>query len=203
MRAIDIEPAQFRQRGDDVFADAVGEIFLLRLAAHVDERQHGDGGTVEQRLARLERLAARLRRAPLEARWCGRGRGGIATSPTKRKPLRAMVRITLWSWPLSPTALRAALMRLVSVDSETMRPCQMFSIRSSLVTTWSRFSHQIHQQIEHLRLDRDDLAAAAQFAAVGVKQMVGKLELQRCVPDCGECYDNRSATGITSLRPCV
>ena len=31
----DEEPAQLRQRGDDVLADAVGEILLLRLAAHV------------------------------------------------------------------------------------------------------------------------------------------------------------------------
>ena len=48
--------------------------------------------------------------------------------------------------------------------------------------------HQMHQQIEHLRLDRDDLAAAAQLAAVGVKQVVGELELQNCVPGCGEVY---------------
>ena len=29
-----IEPAQLRQRGDDVLADAFGKIFLLGLAAH-------------------------------------------------------------------------------------------------------------------------------------------------------------------------
>ena len=28
--------------GDDVLGDAVGEIFLLRVAAHVGERQHAD-----------------------------------------------------------------------------------------------------------------------------------------------------------------
>ena len=32
----------------------------------------------------------------------------VRTSPTKRSPLREMVRISFWSWPLSPTALRAA-----------------------------------------------------------------------------------------------
>ena len=36
--------------------------------------------------------------------------------------------------------LRAALIRLVRVDSETIRPSQIFSIRSSLLTTRSRFS---------------------------------------------------------------
>src|SRR5262249_40907033 len=43
------EPTQFRQRGYDVFADAVGEIFLFRLAAHVDEGQHRNGRPVGQR----------------------------------------------------------------------------------------------------------------------------------------------------------
>ena len=33
------------QVGDDVFADAVGEILLLGVAAHVRERQDGDGNT--------------------------------------------------------------------------------------------------------------------------------------------------------------
>ena len=38
----DEEPAQLRQTGDDVLGNAVGEIFLLRVAAHVGERQYGD-----------------------------------------------------------------------------------------------------------------------------------------------------------------
>ena len=58
----------------------------------------------------------------------------------------------------------------------------------------------MHQQIEHLRLDRDDLAAAAQLAAVGVKQVVGELELQRCVPDCGGAYE---ITVLTSPSPAL
>ena len=60
-------------------------------------------------------------------------------SPTKRKPLRGSVRISRCSSPLSPIAVRAALMRVVSANSETMRPCQMAAIRSSLVMTRSRW----------------------------------------------------------------
>ena len=37
-----------RQRGDDVLDHAVGEILLLGIAAHVLERQHGDGRLVGQ-----------------------------------------------------------------------------------------------------------------------------------------------------------
>src|SRR5258708_11457520 len=35
-----------RQRGDDIFHHAIGEVFLLRIAAHVLEWQHGDRGLV-------------------------------------------------------------------------------------------------------------------------------------------------------------
>ncbi|MCY1304401.1 hypothetical protein D9M70_541510 [compost metagenome] len=62
------------------------------------------------------------------------------TSPTKRKPLRGMVRTSCCSSPLSPMALRTAFMWLVIVDSETILPPQMASSRSSFPTTLSRFS---------------------------------------------------------------
>jgi len=63
----------------------------------------------------------------------------ILTTPTNRKPLRGTVRINRCFSPLSPIALRAALMRVVKFDSETKRPDQTASSRSSLVTTRSRF----------------------------------------------------------------
>ena len=68
----DEELRKFRQGGDDVFRDAVGEIFLLRIAAHVGEWQHGDrharrvrrrgGGEREQRAFRggFERIDPHL-----------------------------------------------------------------------------------------------------------------------------------------------
>ncbi len=83
------EPAQLGQCGDDVFADAVGKILLLRIAAHVGEGQHGDGRPVGHgsrprmrflrqrtgwmRRCRVVRSGARRRRrseGPC-ARWCG------------------------------------------------------------------------------------------------------------------------------------
>ena len=45
----DEEPADARERGDDLLDHAVGEIFLLRVAAHVLERQHRDRRLVGQR----------------------------------------------------------------------------------------------------------------------------------------------------------
>jgi hypothetical protein len=60
---------QLRQRGDDVLGNAVSEIFLLGIAAHVGERQHGDrraGGL--GRLSRGERgLVSRVARGAPES----------------------------------------------------------------------------------------------------------------------------------------
>ena len=41
---------------------------------------------------------------------------------------------------------------------------------------------QVNQQIEHLRLDRDALAAAGQFAEVDIEHMVGKVKLHGFIP---------------------
>ena len=55
----------------------------------------------------------------------------LTESPTKLGALKLD--------PDSPTALLAALMQVVSADPETMRPYQMAAMRSSLLTTRSRF----------------------------------------------------------------
>ena len=41
---------------------------------------------------------------------------------------------------------------------------------------------QVNQEIEHLRLDRDALAAAGQLAEVDIKHMVGKVKLHGFIP---------------------
>jgi hypothetical protein len=38
----DEQPGDLREIGDQVLGDTVAEIFLLGIAAHVDERQHRD-----------------------------------------------------------------------------------------------------------------------------------------------------------------
>src|SRR4029434_1842302 len=47
--------AEARQLGDDVLGDAVREILLRRIARHVGERQHGDGGLVGCPFGRRDR----------------------------------------------------------------------------------------------------------------------------------------------------
>ncbi|CFW30074.1 Uncharacterised protein [Bordetella pertussis] len=50
------------------------------------------------------------------------------------------MRTTACRCPLSPTAVRTALIWLARVDSETMRPFQTAWISSSRSTTRSRFA---------------------------------------------------------------
>ena len=98
------------------------------------------------------------------------------TSPMKRTPLRATVRISLCSSPVSPTARRAALIRLVSVDSKTTRP---FQIASEIIPCQHALAvaDQIEQEIKHLRLERDQRVRPPQFAALGIEHEI--LEMDR------------------------
>src|SRR4030088_1688460 len=95
----------------------------------------------------------------------------------KPMPPRCPRRASPCTLPLSPTALRTALMRLVSVDPETTRPFQIASIRSSLLSTRSRL-RQMDQQVEYLRLHGDAPAAAAQLAPLHVKDLIIKEKLR-------------------------
>ena len=79
----------------------------------------------------------------------------------KRKPFLGSVRMSFWSSPLSPTAARAALMRFARAESETIRPCQTALQKIVLADDASAVADQVDQQVEHLRLDRDEGAGAA------------------------------------------
>ena len=82
-----------------------GSSLMLAKASTAIAGRSGEGNDDGHRLQALARRSGGLRRpSPL---------AGFRTSPTNRMPLRAMVRISFCSAPLSPTALRAALMRLV------------------------------------------------------------------------------------------
>src|SRR5258708_593896 len=51
------QPLEPRERGDDFLNHPVHEVFLLRVATHILERQHGDGGLVRERRGALGRVA--------------------------------------------------------------------------------------------------------------------------------------------------
>jgi hypothetical protein len=91
--------------------------------------------------------------------------------------VRGTVRISFCSPPLSPNALRAALMRLVSVEADTIRPPPDRSDEIVLADDALAVLHQVDQEVEHLRLDGNALDTAAQLATVGIKRMIVKEKL--------------------------
>ena len=95
----------------------------------------------------------------------------------KRKPLRGIVRIKVCRSPLSPTALRAALMRLVSVEFGDDAPVPDRGDQIVLADHAVAVFDQEDQQIEDLRLQRKQRAVPPQLAAIGVKCMICKEEL--------------------------
>jgi hypothetical protein len=68
------EPTQLGQRRDDVLANAVGKILLLRIPAHVDEGKHGYRRPVRQRQGRARPLVDLIRRQTAGIGRFGAGR---------------------------------------------------------------------------------------------------------------------------------
>ena len=96
--------------------------------------------------------------------------------------------------------------RLVSVDSETIRPSQTASSRSSLLTTRSRLSDQVDEQIEDLRSDIDQLGAAPQLAAIHVYRIFTELKWhsglrrRRLVPGRPRRRKSKAISGVNQVR---
>jgi hypothetical protein len=65
-------------------------------------------------------------------------------------------------------------MRVVKFDSETKRPDQIASSRSSLVTNALSILNQINQQIENLRPDGDLRGTSPKLAPVDIQDVVLK-----------------------------
>jgi hypothetical protein len=74
------KPVHARERGNDFLDDAVGEILLLRIAAHILEGQHGNRRLVRERQRHSCRNGAR-RRVPRVL-----GRTGHKADETKALP---------------------------------------------------------------------------------------------------------------------
>src|SRR5665213_1937403 len=102
------------------------------------------------------------------------------TSPTKRTPLRGRVLIRRCSVPLSPMALRTALMRVLSADLDTMRPPQIDSISSSRLTFisssgWVRRNTLVRMRFP-LRRNKVKIAQIAPLAESVPPRMYGGTE---------------------------
>ena len=149
-----------RQLGKDILGNAVGEIVLALVAAEVVERQHGDRRPVGQGQGGSWLLGPG---------GCARRRSRTVVAPRAPRPRSAApcagkVLISRWVSPLSPMAVRAALMRVNRAVSETMRPSQTASDEVILADDPLAVLDQVRQQVEDLGLDRYRGIAAAQLA---------------------------------------
>lgn len=104
----------------------------------------------------------------LDATWSSR------TSAMKRKPFRGNVLIRCCSSPLSPIAPRATFRRVVNAASETMRPCQMASMSSSLGDDARPVGDQVGKEIEDLGSDGNRRIPATQLTLVGIEKAISE-----------------------------
>ena len=126
---------QSSQPCDDVLRDAVAEVLLFRVVA-----RFANGRTAIEGLSATGRDGRDATGVASVAVAAGFPSLFFPYGPNEaRIPLRGNVLIRRCASPLSPIAVRAALMQVVSANSETMRPFQMAATRSSLLTTRSRF----------------------------------------------------------------
>ena len=107
---------------------------------------------------------------------------GCCTSPTKRSPLRAMVRISFWSWPLSPTRLArgvdaAGQCRIRHDPAVPDRRDEIVLADDAIAVL-----DQANQQIEHLRLDGNGLGSRGAARAGRYQAYDRQREIARCCP---------------------
>ena len=109
-------------------------------------------------------------------------RSASSTAPTKRTPLRATVRISRCSSPLSLSARRAALMRLVEGrfrhDAAVPDRVEQIVLRHHALA----IAHQIIDEVEHLRLDGDQRVRPAQLAPLRIEHEIFKPKRQSFRP---------------------
>ena len=170
----DEEPPQLGQSRDDVLADAVGKILLFGFAAHIDEGEHRNGRAVGQR-QRCTRLVELVGRGGFVRRLVvTRGRVHVADKAQSfaRNCADQLLVLAAVAHRLARGVDAAGQGRVR--DDPVAPDCGNEIV---LADDAVAVLHQINEQIEHLRLDGDDVVAPAELAPIGVKPMAGKQEL--------------------------
>ena len=91
--------------------------------------------------------------------------------------------MTCWSRPVSPTARRADLIRVVNADSDTNLLPHTSSSSSILVTTRLAMDDEVLEDGEHLRFDVHQLAIACSSAVAVFSSFLPNRK--RTSPPCG------------------
>jgi len=170
------EPAQLGQRRDQILDDAVGEILLLGIVAHVVERQHCD-----HRAVRGRRGAAQLRQRIGRRRHHRRKRGTFSRPIQRADEAQSLARNgadQLLVAPGVPDRLArrvdAAGQRGIRHRTATPDRCDHVILGDNAVAT----DDEIYEEVEHLRLDRNAFVAAPQLARIDIKHVAVEDKLQ-------------------------
>src|SRR4029079_13541782 len=169
------EPAQLGKRGNDVLADAIGKIFLLRVVAHVGEREDGDRGPIQRRQGRWARLKAfAQRRSGLHLAVVFELAVHVADEPDASACDGADQ--FLFRGAVADRFARgvdtAGKGRVRHDPAAPDRGEKIILADNALVVL-----QKIGQDVEYLRLDGNRPVATAQLAGVGIKRMIGKEKL--------------------------
>jgi hypothetical protein len=78
------------------------------------------------------------------------------------------------SSPLSPIALRAALIRELNVDSETIRPFHTASSKVVLADDALTVADQVLEELKNLRLERNQIPDAPQLSSRRIQRAIFK-----------------------------
>src|SRR5215813_3585927 len=183
----DEEPALAGQSGDDVLGEAVGEIFLLGIAADVLKRQHSDRRLVGERQRRRtgsagvgRSLVCGQRRALAIGRRQRRRLAGVIDRSNKTKtPLMERSDQTLIVAVVADRAPRRAdpgAERRFRYNAPLPNRLDEFVLGDDPVAV----PDEIDEQIEHLRFDADDFPAPAQLLLPEIDLKLGEAKIQSC-----------------------
>jgi len=164
------EPAQLRQRGDDVLADAIGEIVLLGFAAHIGERQHRDRRTIRQRQSGL-RHVGRLgwhRGCNCRGQFCDRADEAHALAGYGAdQPLLFAIVVDR-----APRCVDPAGQSRFRDDTAVPDRVEQIVPRHHALPV----ADKIKQEVEHLGFQRDERVRPPQFAALGIEHEILEME---------------------------
>src|SRR5262249_42531482 len=176
----DEEPANFRQRRDDVLADCVGKIFLLLFAAHVGKGEDGDGRLVGPRLSaacELLRLAECGGSATGLTGPCPHTHRADEADAPARDGADQLLLLAVVAHRLARGVDTACESRVRNDPTTPNRAYEIVPADDPIAVL-----HKVNEQIEYLRLDRDGRRAAAKLAPRNIKYMIRKEKLHFSSP---------------------
>ena len=160
----DEQPSDAGKPGDQILGNAVGKIVLIRVAAHIGERQHRDRGAIGQRQRRRRRRA-----------WMCAGYGGRFVLAHIADEAEALAWQCLDQPLLAAGVADGAAGRIDPVEQGGLRNDAPMPDRGQqliLADHTVTVADQVSEEIEDLGLDSDQGSSPAQLAAIRIEYTI-------------------------------